>query len=245
MFGLLAAAFLFAGCEPPTFEHFTRPENELSFDKLFGQNCAGCHGKDGRWGPAPPLNDPLFLKVISDEALRQVVSAGRQGTLMPAFSKEHGGNLTREQVEQLAVGVRERWGAEVNVKAPLPHYAVTTTPPSESEIKTGKELFRTTCARCHGENGEGKDAGALHNTAFLSLVSRQFVRRIVITGRPDLGMPDYVRLGEKSPRHRPLTNEEITAIVSYVESWAPGAEAEATTRAATQPLAESQPSHGE
>ena len=30
-------------------------------------NCAGCHGADGKLGPAPPLNDPLFLAIIPDD----------------------------------------------------------------------------------------------------------------------------------------------------------------------------------
>jgi cytochrome c oxidase cbb3-type subunit 3 len=220
LLALLSALVTLGGCaREDSTKRYVPPDQVLSFDVLYGQNCAGCHGRDGRMGPAPPLNDPLFLTVIDEDQLRQVASAGRPGTLMPAFSEQHGSSLTSEQVERLVTGIRERWGAAPAGEAPLPRYAVSTAPATAGDVQAGGELFRTTCARCHGRNGQGKDAGALHNAAFLSLVSRQLVRRIVITGRPDLGMPDYRKLGEKSPRHQPLTNAEITDIVSFVESW--------------------------
>ena len=39
------------------------------FALLYATNCAGCHGADGRLGPAPPLNDPLFLAIVPDASL--------------------------------------------------------------------------------------------------------------------------------------------------------------------------------
>ena len=55
------------------------------------------------------------------------------------------------------------------------------------------------CASCHGEDGRGgKSAGAINDPSFLALISDQALRRYVITGRPDLGMPDYA-----DPKGRP------------------------------------------
>src|SRR5262245_34360281 len=56
------------------------PDQVLGFEKLFANNCAGCHGSDGNFGPAPPLNDPLFVEIISREQLANVVTNGRAGT---------------------------------------------------------------------------------------------------------------------------------------------------------------------
>ena len=41
-----------------------------------------------------------------------------------------------------------------------------------------------------GAHGE-KRIGAINDPAFLALISDQALRRYAITGRPDLGMPDY------------------------------------------------------
>ena len=39
-------------------------ETSASFETLFKQNCSGCHGREGKLGPAPPLNDSLFLAIV-------------------------------------------------------------------------------------------------------------------------------------------------------------------------------------
>ena len=43
-------------------------------------HCAGCHGADGKLGPAPPLNDPLFLAIVPDAELRARHRRGRAVT---------------------------------------------------------------------------------------------------------------------------------------------------------------------
>ena len=62
-------------------------EQVVDFATLFKNNCAGCHGAAGKLGPAPPLNDPLFLAVIPDAELLRVIGEGRMGTPMPAFAR--------------------------------------------------------------------------------------------------------------------------------------------------------------
>ena len=57
------------------------------FSTLYEDNCAGCHGRDGRFGAARPLNDPLYLALIGKENAgcdRERCSA----TAMPAFEKK-------------------------------------------------------------------------------------------------------------------------------------------------------------
>ena len=58
----------------------------------FTARCAGCHGADGKFGPAPPLNDSVFLAIVPDAELRHVISDGRvvtaaQKSPMPAFAR--------------------------------------------------------------------------------------------------------------------------------------------------------------
>ena len=86
------AAVLLAGCDwmpgkPTEAERPVLPDQVVSFDVLYGQHCAGCHGADGRFGAALALNDPLYLALVSDDRLTQIIGQGVPGTAMPAFAK--------------------------------------------------------------------------------------------------------------------------------------------------------------
>jgi cytochrome c oxidase cbb3-type subunit 3 len=205
-------------------EQFERPSDVRDFDRLFAQNCSGCHGVEGKLGPAPPLADPLFLAIIPETEFTRVVSEGRASTLMPAFARKHGGTLTDEQITILVRGVRAKWAAtDSSTQGPLPDYL---TPAGTSDVHSlanremALQVFALVCGNCHGERGEGgKQAGALRDTAFLSLISDQALRRIVITGRSDLGMPDFRRLGAMLPAGQPLTNQQISDVVTLLASW--------------------------
>src|SRR5262249_57811344 len=60
----------------------------------------------------------------------------------------------------------------------------------------GLDVFAMACASCHGDHGQGgryggQTVGAVNDPDFLALMSDQALRRLVITGRPDLGMARY------------------------------------------------------
>src|SRR6202050_1496852 len=78
----------------------------LDFNVLYGQNCAGCHGNDGKLGPAPPLNDALFRAIVPEEELEAILTKGRNKTLMPAFAQENGGTLTATQIQVLVKEIK-------------------------------------------------------------------------------------------------------------------------------------------
>jgi mono/diheme cytochrome c family protein len=212
-------ALALAGCDPPgkpNPDHKPEwPDQVTDFDKLFSHNCAGCHGTEGKLGPAPPLNDPLFLAIVPEEELVKVVRAGRQGTLMPAFARAEGGKLTDEQVEVLARGLKSKWGTRDSHKD-APSYLAR----GKGDVEVGQEAFTRACARCHGEDGKGgKKVGAINDPDFLALVSDQALRRLVITGRPDLGMPDYAGRPGGGAGFEPLTPEEVAGLVALLGEW--------------------------
>ena len=63
-------------------------------------------------------------------------------------------------------------------------------------------------------SGQGAEkAGAIHDPDLLSLASDQFLRRLVITGRPDLGMPDFAGASGREPDFQPLSSQEIADLV--------------------------------
>jgi mono/diheme cytochrome c family protein len=203
---------------------------------LYRLNCAGCHGADGKLGPAPPLNDRLFLAVVPDEELYRVVALGRPGTLMPAFSVSSGGQLTAEQVQVLAKGIKNRWGPVPPAPADTPPYLLESAKRDRADAsEAGMSVFAKACASCHGERGQGlivssesrgKPAGAINGPAFLTLFSDQAVRRLVITGRPDLGMPDCTDGSGRPDEFKPLNSRDVTEIVALLASWREGAKAD-------------------
>jgi len=55
------------------------------------------------------------------------------------------------------------------------------------------------------------------NASYLSLISDQGLRTIVITGRPDFGAPDW----RGNVPHRPMTDQEISDVVAWLSSRRP------------------------
>jgi mono/diheme cytochrome c family protein len=238
---------------------------EVGFSVLFSRNCAGCHGKDGRVGPAPPLNDDLFRASISEKELRDVIANGRnvtktQKTMMPAFARKRGGILSPAQIDVLVYEikglryklVKKGHGVEPNYEVvkdpegkqpawgepgPRPKDAppYTVQPIKAALTSADYERIRTTtfkraCAECHGSDGQGakmgkQKIGAIHDRAFLMLVSNQALRRIMITGRLDLAVEGEEAMPGYSPalgRNEPLTSEEIHDLVALLAYWRGG-----------------------
>ena len=70
-----------------------------------GANCAGCHGADGRLGPARPLNDPVYLAWCRRDRLRTIIRRGSAGHRRCRPSERAaGGELTDAQIEALVAG---------------------------------------------------------------------------------------------------------------------------------------------
>ena len=82
------------------------PADISDFDTLYKQNCAGCHGTDGKGGAAIALADPVYLAIADDAVLQQAATNGISGTAMPAFAESAGGMLTDKQIAILVNGIR-------------------------------------------------------------------------------------------------------------------------------------------
>jgi mono/diheme cytochrome c family protein len=233
--GVLLLA-LAAGCKPPgkpnPANRPVMPDQILDFDHLFAANCAGCHGATGELGPAPPLNDPLFAAIVPDAELLRVIRDGRPGTPMPPFASDHGGSLTDTQLKVLAEGIKTQWKSDEQLAESPPAYELTKiagVQASPGSRERGAEVFSRACAGCHGPNGAGvehngqTDKGivesAINVPAFLALVSDQAIRRIIITGRPDLGMPNYAEHDDRPDDYEPLTAAEIDDLVALIADW--------------------------
>ncbi|MFY9743962.1 MAG: c-type cytochrome [Candidatus Sulfotelmatobacter sp.] len=197
---------------PRTDPEVVAPSQILDFDTLYAQNCAACHGAQGRGGAAIALADPVYLAIIDQTTMRNVVTQGVRGTSMPAFAQSAGGMLTEDQINVITSGIFSRWGRKgILDGANPPSYAAKAA----GNVDHGQPVFGTYCASCHGTEGAGTRKGsAITNDSFLALVSDQELRTIVITGRPELGAPDW--RGDV-PGH-PMTDQEITDVVAWLAS---------------------------
>ena len=214
------AAFLLlllAGCNqmpgtPKPGVEVPRPDAVTDFATLYSQNCAGCHGNEGKGGAAIALADPVYLGIADDVTIRKIIANGVSGTSMPAFATGAGGMLTDQQIDVITNGMRSSWGKSGILEgANPPSYAAK----SNGDAQEGEVAYGKYCASCHGATGQGSTKGsAITNDSFLALVSDQGLRTIVITGRPELGAPDW----RGNVTGKPMSDQEITDVVAWLAS---------------------------
>ena len=207
----------FSGCgsphgEPTKGSEVLAPNEVMDFGTLYGENCAGCHGAEGRGGAGIALANPVYLTIADDAAIRKVIANGVQGTAMPAFAVTAGGMMTDPQIDVITKGIRSRWSQQgILDAATAPPYA----PKSSGDAQRGEVAYKTYCDSCHGPGGGGGRKGsAITDDSFLALVSDQGLRTIVITGRPELGAPDW----RGNVPGKPMSDQEVTDVVAWLAS---------------------------
>ena len=179
---------------------------------LFENNCAVCHGEQGKGGTGVPLALPDFQRQVSDEFLYTTIRMGRPGRVMPAFTR-----LSDAEVHQIIDYIR----SFTHVEKPK-----NNTARIQGNIEHGKQLFAQDCAACHGDHGQGgKGTGvtfsrprdlpilapALNNPGFLASATDTMIKQTLLQGRE--GTPMNPFKGKK------VKDQDINDIVSYVRSF--------------------------
>jgi mono/diheme cytochrome c family protein len=191
------------------------PDKVMDFNFLYARNCAGCHGMDGKGGAAIALGDPVYLGIADDATIRRVTADGVPGTSMPAFAQHSGGMLTDGQINVIVAGMRSHWGKpDVLRNTEPPPYAAQ----APGDPKRGAAAFSIYCASCHGAYGRGgKRASSVVDGSYLGLVSDQGLRSIVITGRPELGAPDW----RGDVPGKPMSPQDVSDVVAWLSVQRP------------------------
>ncbi len=146
---------------------------------LFEDNCAACHGLDGRGGPGfPNLADDAWLWGGEPATILETLRVGINDThpetrisQMLAFGRD--GILSREQVDQVVAHVRSLSDPAVAEEAPEP-------------VEAGSVVYAENCTSCHGEEGRGMtELGApdLSDDAWVYGGDREAIRASVWRGR--------------------------------------------------------------
>jgi cytochrome c oxidase cbb3-type subunit 3 len=211
--------WLVAGCSrapgrPAQDSEVLAPDKVLNFTGLYQPNCAGCHGVDGKGGAAIGLNNKNLLAIVDDATLRRVIAEGVQGTAMSAFARSSGGLLTDAQVNAIVRGIRSNWGnSDFGDSAPPSH-----VPRSAGSPARGRDVYSVYCSSCHGSVGRGGSrASSIVDTAYLALVSDQYLRTIVIAGRPEIGQPDW----RDDVPGRPMSEQDVSDVIAWLSSQRP------------------------
>ncbi len=201
----LASLTLLTSCDwmpgyPKESERW-QPESAVTdFSELYRENCLACHSENDTPSASIPMNFPRYLHFIPTGKLRSVIVHGVPGAPMPGFAPAAGGSLTDEQIDSLVTGISAwKTGAP---PANLPAYEAALGDPA-----AGATAYSTHCASCHGADGLGGTASSVLATAYLGLVSDQYLRTVTVVGRPHLGMP---------PTN--LADPEVADIVAWLAS---------------------------
>ena len=192
---------LLGGCRKPT-----PPKPVLSHGaELYGRICAVCHGANGegyKADQAPRLAQPDFQASVTDAYLREAIEHGRAGTTMSSWSKERGGPLSPQDIDELIRFLRTwRKGGQ----------AVLDERPLSGDARRGEDLYARECFRCHGMRGVGGPNVHIGNPQILTSASDGFLRYALKRGRPGTQMPAFSEtLGDAGI-------EDVTALL---RSWA-------------------------
>jgi mono/diheme cytochrome c family protein len=217
IFAAAGLSALLCGCANPPGRPVAGDEpvvpNEVTdFNVLYGQNCAGCHGDNGKGGAAIALADPVYLAIADDTVVRHATADGISGTSMPTFAQCAGGMLTDKQIDALVQGIRGHWAqADVLRGANPPPYS----PSEPGDASRGLVAYAEFCSSCHGAGGRGGQKGSsIVNGSFLALLNDQELRTIVIVGRPDFGAPDW----RGNVPGKPMSPQDVSDVVAWLAS---------------------------
>lgn len=178
---------------------------------LYKENCAVCHGNEGKGGVGVPLALPDFQYAVSDQFLARTIRRGRPGRVMPAFKK-----FSNAQITAIVRHIRT-WDPGKPIR--YPRIKVTGDPAK------GRILYKKHCAACHGKNAKGGEgtgvtfsrprnlsiiAPALNNQGFLYAASDQMIKATLMNGREGTPMVSFLKQG--------LNEQNINDVVSFIRS---------------------------
>lgn len=88
---------------------------------FFASTCASCHGAAGQGTAVAPALNGEVIRTADTGWLIEIISNGRSGTAMPAWSEEFGGPLTSEQIAEMAAFLKTgNWDKASEIAADQP-----------------------------------------------------------------------------------------------------------------------------
>ena len=178
-------------------------------NQLFGDNCAACHGRDGKGRENyPDLTDNDWIWGGGPEAIAQTLTVGVNSShpesrigQMPAFGRDE--MLDAQQVRDVATFVTS-----------LSDPTVSTADHSD-RVDRGREVFQSTCIACHGDDAKGNPELGAPNLTDNRWVYGGTLQRIIATIHGG-------RQGHMPTWDERLTPVEIKVLALYVDDFGKG-----------------------
>ncbi len=187
--------------ETPPVTPPTEPPSARRGQAIYRENCAPCHGDTGL-GNGPSASDLQFPPTQFVDA-----ATARQATLAGWFDVTRNGRMER---------MMPPWGSRLSDQEIWDAVAFAWVLHLEpGEMDQGKEIYRASCASCHGEGGRGDGPQAPPNTPDLTDPERALGRSlaqgfdVLTAGRG--GMPAFADT---------LNDDQRWAVLEYVRSFA-------------------------
>jgi len=183
--------------------------------------CAACHGADGmgQGGAFPKLTGLGEDEVVKSltayregdqDYLKSVGLGGRYGTMAP-----NAASLSDEDIANLAAYISQEFGgagdeASADDASGAEAAAATTAALAQADIVRGEALY-SSCAICHGEQGEG---GHLLNAPKLKGMAASQVASLLKVYRKgtEMGPNSYAMI----PQATHLSDADINNLAAYV-----------------------------
>ena len=159
--------------------------------ELFATTCQICHGEAGVGNSAPSLHGTKFTSGY----VRQAMSEGRPGTMMPRFT----GVFTTREIDAVAQYVASLQNA------PRPSEAVLRGDPAAGEMAFFRPQRAHSCYVCHSVNGRGGRVGPDLAQKAASKPARELFEKIVLA-------PHRLKDGAYAPSRLTTKLEVLTGI---------------------------------
>lgn len=183
--------------------------------QLFAENCAVCHGLDGKGRVGANLNE--FPGIAVDQFLKETIARGVEGSVMPAWGQANGGPLSDQDIADIAAYIAGVFNATQPI-APAPVYVppvIPTLPNIQADLSAGAVIYHDNCVVCHGDKGQGR-IGAKLAKAWSGNIPEATIRVTVRDGVSGSVMPAW---GQANGG--PLSDEDISNVASYVLTLQP------------------------
>ncbi len=175
--------------------------------KLFADNCSGCHGDFGEGGANPsrqgdiiaPISTAEYLNTRDDSTLKAIISQGQPNFGMSPFGSSNGGPLSDDEISAIVAYLRS-WEANPPVELPPEINA-------QQLSVNGPDIYKELCAQCHGPQGEGGVGPALSDPQFQNAKTDQDLFDTINNGHNATSM---IAWGEI------LSAEQIQQLVNYI-----------------------------
>lgn len=187
------------------------PELVAKGKEVFSTRCFACHGAEGegKVGMGPALASKTFLSAASDEMLAKTIAEGRAGTTMIPWKSA----LQKDEFLGLIAYIRslaEHEPAELDER------------PLDGDAAKGEELYRSICARCHGNSGSGyaesSSGTGIGRKGFLDVASNGYIRYLVKHGKSQTQMRPFEKGAPTAVAN--LEDKEIDSIIAYLREKA-------------------------